>query len=50
MQFLRRNFARIVICVLLATFLYALLLFSMPSRREQRIAQEIRAHGGIVEF
>lgn len=50
MQTLRRHFGRIIIGAVLAMFLYGLLIFMLPSRREQRIAQEIRSHGGIVEF
>lgn len=50
MPFPRRHFGRIISGIVLAMFLYGLLSVLMPSQREQRIAQEIRGHGGIVEF
>lgn len=50
MQFLRRHYGRLAIGAVLAALVYVLLLVGLPSQREQRIAREIRAHGGIVEF
>ena len=49
-RFIRRYFVRIVIGAVLVAMVYGALLVWVSYQREQRIAKEIEAYGGIVEF
>jgi len=49
-QFLRRHAVRIVIGTVLVMAVYGALLVWVPYQREQRIAKEMEAYGGIVEW
>lgn len=49
-RFVRANFVRIVIGVVLASAIYGVLCVWMPYKREQRIVRKIDSLGGYIKF